>query len=163
MSRLVLLVLGLLLAAAPVDAQRPGAGRAMERRQQLEEQVLTRFVERAGDELRLDAGRREQLRTHVRNSAAERRQLHRASLELRRRMLQSLNTQAEDAEFERLLRELRELQDREQSLADRELEQLGAFLTPRQRAHYLLLWMRLQENARALLMQRGRGALAPGV
>jgi Spy/CpxP family protein refolding chaperone len=151
MSRRILLVLGLLLAAAPAAAQRPGAGRAMERRLQLEEQVLTRFVERAGQELGLDAGRREQLRTHVRASAAERRQLHRASLELRRRMLQSLNTQADDAEFERLLRELRELQDREQTLADRELEQLGAFLTPRQRAHYLLL------------MQRGRGALAPGV
>jgi hypothetical protein len=157
----LLLVLALLVAAGPAAAQRPGAGR-MERRAQLEEQVLDRFVQRAGDDLELDAAHRTQLRTYVRASAAERRQLHRASLELRRRMLQGLNQGGDDAQFEGLLREHAELQEREQALADRELAQLAAFLTPRQRTHYLLLWMRLQENARAMLMQRGRGALAPG-
>ncbi|HSJ14878.1 MAG TPA: hypothetical protein VK939_10710 [Longimicrobiales bacterium] len=154
-------VLCALLLAVPTAAQQPGTGRPADRRMQLEQRVLMRFVERAGDELQLDEARRERLRTVVRTNALERRQLHRAAALLRQQLASSLAQDAPDSAFARILAEQRSLRSRELALAGREQDQLASFLTPRQQAQYLLLWLQLQDNARMLVQQRGRRGPVP--
>lgn len=141
-------------AAAQVPGQGPGQGQGMQRRAQLEQQVLQRFVQRASDQLALPAATRPRLAQVMREIASDRRQLNQESMQLRRRLAQAVQGGAEDAEFNRLLDDQRRLRQREHELWLREQARLEEILTPRQRAHFTLLWFRLQEDARTLMMQR---------
>ncbi|NJD09075.1 MAG: hypothetical protein FIB01_01075 [Gemmatimonadetes bacterium] len=62
---------------------------------------------------------------------------------------------ATDAQFDQLLAEQNALRLREHQLWQREQNRLAQVLTRRQRAHFVLLWLRLQDAARGLMMQRG--------
>lgn len=158
-ARKVLPMLLLLLLAAPAAGQVPGQGPGpgMQRRAQLEQQVLQRFVQRASDQLALPAATRPRLAQVIRESSADRRALNQQTMQLRRRMALAVQGSAEDAEFTRLLEEQRRLREREHELWLREQARLEEILTPRQRAHFTLLWFRLQEEARDLMLQRPPG------
>jgi len=154
--RRLLIPLLLLLLAMPVAAQRLGAPAA--RRAQLETQLLQRFVAQAGREMQLDAASQGRLARIVREVAAERRDLNMSAVELRQRLAAATRDQATpEAQFEQLLLEQEQLRAREQQIWQREQTRLGQVLTARQRAQFSLLWLRLQEDARGVLMQRGLG------
>ena len=158
----LLLVLLLLALGAPLAAQTPGAplGR---RRDRLEAQLLQRFTQQAGRELRLAVPEQARLGRVVQEVAAARRELNLAALDLRRRLTAAVrDTTITDAQLEQLLTEQRALRQREHDLWQREQQRLQQVLTPRQRVHFALLWLRLQDDARGLMMQRGRVPLPPG-
>jgi len=154
----------LLVLAFPASAQRPGdpAGR---RRIQLETMLLQRFAQQAGREMRLAAPEQARLGAIVQEVAAARRDLNLAAADLRRRLALAVRDPAvTDAQFDQLLKEQRDLRQREQDLWQQEQLRLAQMLTPRQRAHFALLWLRLQDDARGLMMQRGQGQRAgPGL
>src|SRR3990172_7547736 len=141
-----------LLLAAPVAAQRPGAPGAM-RRAQLEAQLLQRFARQAGQEMRLDSTEQRRLALVVREVAVARRMLNDSAMDLRRRMTVAVrDPAASDAQLEQLLSEQKVLRQREQRLWEREQARLQQILSLRQRAHFWLLWTRLQDDARGLMM-----------
>jgi hypothetical protein len=72
------------------------------------------------------------------------------------------DTATSDAQLEQLLQEQRGLRQREHELWQREQDRLQHVLTPRQRVHFALLWLRLQDDARGLMMQRGLGLPGAG-
>lgn len=147
----------LLLLVLPASGQQPGdpAGR---RRAQLETQLLQRFTRQAGQEMRLDSAARDRLTRIIQGVAAERRDLNTAAIDLRRRLALAVRDPAStDAQFEQLMAEQNALRQRENQLWQREQARLSQVLTPRQRAHFALLWLRLQDDARGLMMQRGMG------
>jgi hypothetical protein len=136
----------------------------MQRRAQLEQQLLQRFVQRAGTEMALSQESRPRLGQVVHDIARERRVLNQEGMMLRRRIVQALqDPSAGDAQFEPLLQEQRRLREREHELWVREQTRLEELLTPRQRAHFALLWQRLQDDARAVMMQRGPGGPPGGL
>jgi hypothetical protein len=146
-----------LLLAAPLASQRPGAPGAV-RRAQLEAQVLQRFARQAGQEMRLDSAEQRRLALVVREVAVARRMLNDSAMDLRRRMATAVrDPAASDAQLEQLLSEHRVLRQREQMLWEREQARLQQILSLRQRAQFWLLWTRLQDEARGLMMQRGLG------
>jgi len=158
--RRLLPVCFLLLLAIPVAAQQP-AGPAGRRRAQLETQLLQQFARQAGQELQLDDAGRARLGRIVQEVAAERRNLNASALDLRRRLqLAVRDSTTTDAQFVQLLRQQGALRQREHQLWQREQNRLSQVLTPRQRAHFTLLWLRLQDDARGLMMQRGLGPRA---
>lgn len=136
----------------------PAPGRAPARRDALEAQVLTRFVNRASDEMSLDGTQRTRLIQVVRSSAQRRKALNQRSMELHRRFTQAVRDQAtpNDA-FTRLLNDQQGLRREEQQIADTEQTELQRFLTPRQQAQFLMLWIRLQDNARQIQTQVPNG------
>lgn len=129
----------------------PPAGRGPAGRDALEAQVLTRFVNRASIEMSLDATQRTRLVQVVRSSAQRRKALNHRSLELHRRFTQAVRDPAtpNDA-FTRLLSDQQGLRREEQQIADTEQTELQRFLAPRQQAQFLMLWLRLQDNARQI-------------
>lgn len=138
---------------AGLHAQVPGA--EAPRRQALEQQVLQRFVQRAMTEMALPASARPALVQVVRETSTERRRLNLEAVLLRRRLAGAVrDTGTSDPTFEQILLEMRQLREREHALWQREQERLRQILSPRQLAQFSLLWLRLQEDARALMLQR---------
>jgi hypothetical protein len=142
----------------PGAPQRPNAQqqRQAARRDALELQVLNRFVKRTSDEMSLDQGQRTRLLDVVRNSSLKRKQLTQRTNELHRRMAVAIRDQSTSPEtFTRLLADHQQLRRDEQQITDAEQNDLRAFLSPRQQALFLMQWIRLQENARAVQAQMG--------
>lgn len=149
--------------------QRPLAPRALPdraspvaaaRRDSLEARVIRRFVERAGGEMALDATQRRRLDEVLQATADRRRLVNQRSADLQRRMNQAVRRPATPAAvFDRLLQEQRTLRVEHQRILDQEQDALGEFLTPRQRAHFQTLWVRLQQDARQIQAQQPDGGL----
>ncbi len=128
------------------------------RRDALEAQVLDRFLTRAATEMRIDATQKDQLGVIVRESAQRRRALNQRAMDLNRRLnVATRLADTPEATFARLLEDHEALRREETQIADREQAELRKILPPRQHAHFLTLWMRLQENARQIQAQRPIG------
>lgn len=145
-----------LSAVVQVSAQAPGrmGQQRPPRRDLLEAQVLNRFVNRASMDMGLDATQRQHLIDVVRGSAQRRKALNQRSMQLHRQFavaIRDLDTQ-QDA-FTKMLADHQALRREEQQIADSEQAELQKFLTPRQQVTFLILWIRLQENARQIQMQ----------
>ena len=139
----------------PLDRASPVAAA---RRDSLEMRVIRRFVERAGGEMALDAAQRRRLDEVLQATADRRRQVNQRSADLQRRMNQAVRRPATPAAvFDRLLQEQRTLRVEHQRILDQEQDALGEFLTPRQRAHFQTLWVRLQQDARQIQAQQPDG------
>jgi Spy/CpxP family protein refolding chaperone len=157
-----LFTLVLLLVPLATQAQQsspdPSRRAAMEaRRDSLEAAILQRFVEQLTRELRLDDEQQKQVDRVLREGAVQRRQLMQASGDLRGRLHRALrNSGTADADFTRLVAEHELLRQREVELWRREQDELARVLTPRQRAHFLVQWVRFQDNVRDIIMQHMR-------
>ncbi|HUG40940.1 MAG TPA: hypothetical protein VMM12_10660 [Longimicrobiales bacterium] len=144
----------LLALAIPVGATSQGQGQGPERRDRLEQEVRARFLGMAARRLELDSAQRGRLRGVLEDGARARRELARESLALRQRLVAAAQDETTPSStFEALLRDMEALTQREHALERREQERLAEFLTPRQRAHFLMMRMRLNEQVREL---RGR-------
>ena len=156
MRKIILVVL--LTLAGPVGAT--GQGQAppedrRERRERLEQQVRARFLDMTSERLELTEDQRSRLRSVLEEGARERRELARQSMALRRRLMQAAGDQATTpSTFEDLLRDMEALATREHALQRAEQDRLAGFLSPRQRALFLMMRMRFNEQVREL---RGRG------
>ena len=164
--RLVWLALtGALLLPAGVSAQvrtnlqqqRMNASR-LERRATLERQILQRFVDQSAAEMRLPRERRDRLERWLTESTATRRDIAGRAVDLRQRLVEAVGDErTTDAEFERILRDLDALRQREYELWKRDQDELARTLTPRQRAHFAIRLLRLQE-----MIDEQRGGSPPG-
>jgi Spy/CpxP family protein refolding chaperone len=156
-----------LLLPATAQAQQPGSDpvrrAAMEaRRDSLEAEIMNRFMTLLNRELRLDADQRARTERTLRAGADRRRDLMRASAELRGELHRALRSNAtSDADFVRLLTEHETLRQRESELWRREQDELARILTPRQRAHFVVQWARFQESIRDIVIQQARPAGGP--
>jgi Spy/CpxP family protein refolding chaperone len=127
------------------------------RRDSLEAEILNRFVEQLTQELKLDANQRTRTERSLRVGAHRRRELMRASGELRGEIVRALrNSTTTDAEFNRLLAQQETLRQREHDLWTREQDDLARILTPRQRAQFIIQWARFQDNVREILADQMR-------
>ena len=152
--RWILRMLVLVAVLAPASGLR-GQEPTHDRRDRLESQVRSRFLEMAGARLELTAVQRDRLGAVLEEGADDRRSLARESMELRRRLMDAArDTTTPSATFEDILRRMEGLAQREHALERREQERLAEFLTPRQRALFLMMRMRFNDQVREL---RGRG------
>jgi hypothetical protein len=130
MKRLVIAAL-LLLAPVVGHAQQSGTDQerraAFEaRRDSLEAEVVQKFVRRLGRELKLSSAQQSQTEQVLRQSGLQRRELSRASMQLRGRIYRAARSDATpEAEFIRLLAEHEALRVREHDLWRRDQEQLA--------------------------------------
>ena len=154
--RLVVLMALFTPLAATAQVGRPGGPPP---RQVLERQIFERFMNRVSTDMRLDTQGRTRLEQHVRQSGQERRQLNQRAVQLRRELMNAVrNEQTTDAEMDRLLKQFNQLRAEEEALWVRDQESLARMLNPRQRAVFILQYMRFNEQIRDLLQQRpGRG------
>ncbi len=176
-------LLALLLAPATALAQRPGPfsverplrahaatrqrppGAALMRRQQLQQQVFARFMDRAQQRLGLSAAERQRLEQVVRANEVQRRELAREARQVR----QQLNVAARDpntpqAEYDRLLAQVAELRQRDLALWREEQAQLATVLNPRQRAQFMAMRMEFAEMVQRMRQQRAQAQAGdPGV
>ena len=150
-----LLIIGLLLLPAAVSAQQPQMPN-QERREQLEAQIVQRFLDNASVEMKLDANSRTRLEQFLRQTAQARRRLAQQSVQLRGHMLRAVRDDATpDAEFERLINETTRLRDQEEAMWKSDQESLRRILTPRQHARFIVMWMRFNEQIRDMANRRG--------
>jgi hypothetical protein len=127
------------------------------RRDSLEAQIMNRFLLQLGRELRLDDDQRARAERAMRTGAARRRELMSSSAELRARLHRAVRDPGtSDAALVLLLTEHEALRQRENVLWRLEQDELAEVLTPRQRVHFLLLWVRFQDDVRQILMQQMR-------
>jgi Spy/CpxP family protein refolding chaperone len=158
---LILLLMLLLPAAAQAQQSSPDPSRraAMEaRRDSLENAIMQRFLVQLTRELKLDDAQRTQTERVLREGAVRRRELMHASGDLRSRLHRALrSTTSTDAEFTRLVAEHETLRQRDADLWRREQDELARILTPRQRAHFLVQWVRFQDSVREIISQQMRG------
>ncbi len=168
MRKLVtLIVFAVLLPAGAEAQQRPGraANRnplaAAQQRAALERQIIRRFVQQSANAMKLDSQGRSHLERLLQESNGRRRELVLASADLRRRMGAAIRDPATgDGPFESLLQEAQELRRREHEIWQRDQDELSRTLTPRQRAIFVMHWIRLQEQIQALIDARDRGPTA---
>lgn len=154
-----LLILAVLLPA-PIAAQQPGPNQ--QRRQELQQQVVGRFMEHVTRQLALDAGTRDRLEQHLRTSGQERRQLARRAAQLRMQMMRAARDSATgDAEFRSLLSEATALRQAEEDLWKSDQQALARILTPRQQVQFVFMWMRFTDQIRELANQRPPGGRPP--
>ena len=154
MTKMMLVILLALLAPTAAAGQGQHEERR-DRRERLEQQVRTRFLDMASARLELTADQRARLASVLDEGARERRELARESMALRRRLVAAAGDEATPSStFEELLRRMEALAQREHALERREQERLAGFLAPRQRALFLMIRMRFNEQVREL---RGRG------
>lgn len=157
----MLLVLALLLGGPGLaEAQQPNPERraALEaRRDSLEAAVLDRFVDQLSKELNLERDQRRAMERTLRIGAHRRRELARASQELRGEMIRALRTDGTtDSEFTRLLAQQESLRLRENDLWTREQDELARILDPRQRALFVIQWARFQDEVREIISRQLR-------
>jgi len=170
-----MIALAVALGIAPVSLEAQvrggrGAPRSQmqeNRRANLERQVLQRFVEQSGREMGLTADKQTELGRILDASNDERRALNVESAQLRQKLSEALrDNRTTDDQFRDILDEIDKLREREHSLWKREQDGLSRTLTPRQRAQFVIRWLRLQENIRELIDQRGgmpNGGPPPGL
>ena len=158
------LVIAAVLLLAPVAGHGQQTGTDQERRaayearrDSLEAEVVQKFVRRLGRELKLSATQQAQTEQVLRQSGLQRRELSRASMQLRGRIYRAArNDDTPEAEFIRLLAEHEALRVREHDLWRRDQEQLARILDPRQRAQFILTWAHFQDDMRDILSRRMR-------
>jgi len=151
MLALLVLVLFPAMAAAQLPSRQQPRNRL-----QLERQVMERIARQIGDSLQLSPDARTRVEEWLIETNARRRELARETANLRRQLAAGLRDETTgDAEFERLLGELRELRRRELERFQSDERELSQVLTPRQRAQLALRMARLQERMRELMMRRG--------
>jgi hypothetical protein len=127
------------------------------RRDSLEAEVVRKFVHRLARDLQLDANQRAQTELVLRDSGVRRRDLSRASSQLRSQIYRAVrDTTTADADFVRLLADYEALSSREHELWRREQDELARILDPRQRSQFLLSWVRFQDDMREILSRRMR-------
>jgi len=152
--------------AAPVravdagGALHPGGGRAPGalRRQQLQQQVFARFMDRAAQRLGLAPADRQRLEQVIRTNDVQRRQLAREARTVRQELAAASRDPATpQGEYARLLDEMSDLRGRDLALWRGEQAQLATVLTPRQRAQFMAMRLEFYE-----LVQRMRERRAPG-
>ena len=156
MKKLMLVLLVLLPSA--VQAQAP----ERERREQLEAQIVQRFLNHTANELQLDAENRTRLEQHLRSTAPRRRALAQSTVQLRGQMLRAVRDETTpDSEFNRLINEMTRLRGQEEEMWKSDQEALSRILTPRQHARFVVMWIRFNEQVRDMAMGRG-GQPGPG-
>lgn len=146
-------MLAFLLAPTLAWAQVPQAQR--ERRQELETQIVQRFLDNTASQLQLDADSRSRLEQHLRDSAPRRRALAQNTVQLRGQLLRAVRDETtSDAELTRLINEMTRLRDQEESLWKADQDALSRILTPRQHARFVIMWLRFNEQVRDLAQRR---------
>ncbi len=157
----------LLLAWLPAGAGAQGRGRAlrppprmgpaqMNRRTQLERQILRRFVQQSGREMKLSSDTQNRLEKILNDSNDRRRDLVQRSMEVRRRLAQaSRDPRTSDADLHAITSEVEALRQREQEQWRRDQDALATTLTPQQRAQFMLRWTRFQERIRQMATRAG--------
>ncbi len=139
-------------------AARPGQrGVGALRRQQLQQQVFTRFMDRAQQRLGLSAADRQRLEQVIRANEVQRRELAREARQVR----QQLNVAARDpstpqSEYDRLLAQVADLRQRDLALWRDEQAQLATVLNPRQRAQFMAMRMEFAEMVQRMRQQRAQ-------
>jgi Spy/CpxP family protein refolding chaperone len=153
-----LVVLGwFVIAVAPLEAQQGQA-----RREELEAEIVQRFLDRAAVELKLDDNSRTRLEQHLRQSAPPRRGLAQNTVRLRGALLRAVRDEnTPDAEFTRLINEMTRLRDQEETMWKSDQEALSRILTPRQHARFIVMWIRFNDQIRDMAAKRG-AKLGPG-
>ncbi len=160
-------ILAALLSASAVigvgaAAQETGArprGQAAQSRQNMEARIRQAFAERMRVELGLSQEQFEGVQASLEGFQEERRELAQRERATRLRMQAVLEAgEREDSEAEGLLRDMIELREAELDLFKREIEALGAHMTPEQRLRFIVLRDRLNQRIQGA---RGRG-LGPG-
>ncbi len=156
MNKLVLIVAALTFPLAAA-AQVPQAQR--ERREELEAQIVRRFLDNTATQLQLDQESRNRLERHLRDSAPRRRALAQNTVQLRGEMLRAVRDESTtDSEFSRLISEMTRLRDQEETLWKSDQEALSRILTPRQHARFVIMWLRFNEQVRDMALRRpGQG------
>lgn len=152
------LFLGLVPAALHAQQTEQSRRAALDaRRDSLEAEVVQKFVHRLARDLELDESQQTRTVSVLRESGVRRRDLSRASSQLRSLIHRAAReTTTSDAEFIRLLGEYETLSSREHELWRREQAELASILDPRQRAQFLLSWVRFQDDMREILSRRMR-------
>lgn len=147
-----------------VEAQRGRAGGPPRsdlqspNRRMLERQILQRFVEQSGQEMGLNSGARVELGRILDDTNEERRALAVESAQLRQKLSEALrDDRTTDDQFSDILDDINDLRRREHDLWKREQDRLSRTLTPRQRAHFMVRWLRLQDTIRDMIDQRTGG------
>lgn len=145
-----LALLALLLAPAAAVAQEGHDPR----RDQLQRQIVQRFMGHVSNELNLDAATRAKLQQALKESGDSRRALAESTTDLRLKMLvASRDSTTSDAEFRRLLAEMTALRQREEDLWKKDQDALARILTPRQHARFVFMWLRFQEQVREMALR----------
>lgn len=150
----------------PDDGRARGAAATPEQRAELERRFAERLAGIVQRELRTTPAQTQRLGAVSREYERQRRPLFQREMALRRELRTQLGAAApDDARVDRAMRELLQVQRRRIDLIEGEQRALAEFLSPVQRARYLVL----QENLRHRVEQRGRdgrtragGAGAPG-
>jgi chromosome segregation ATPase len=155
----------LLLALAPaaLGAQQAGSADASRRavlearRDSLENQIMARFIQQLREELHLDRRQVTQAERVMRDGAGRRRDLMRASSDLRSRMHRAVRDRTTtDATFAGLLAEHEALRQRENDVWRAEQDELGRIFSPRQQTQFLMLWARFQDEVRDIIVRQLR-------
>lgn len=158
MRTMVSILLGMLLALPAAAAAQPPDRMPVRSRLQLERQVMERFASQVGDELGLSRADRGRVQDWLIQTNVRRREMARETMVLRRRLADAVRQPGTtDAEFERLLDDLRDVRRRELEALQADERELATWLTPRQRAHLLVGLGRFQERIRDLIAERGPG------
>lgn len=153
MRRLVLMA-ALLVLPCVAQAQNPQMNA---RRQMLQGQIVQRFMDHVSTQLALDAGTRARLEQQMRQSGDRRRQLARNTADLRRDLMVAIrDSSTSDAEINRLLGQMTGLRQQEQDLWKSDQDALARILTPRQRARFVFMWLRFNEQIRDMALRPGR-------
>jgi hypothetical protein len=77
---------------------------------------------------------------------------------LRQKLTEALrDSRTSDDQFSDILDDIDELRGREHELWKREQDRLSKTLTPRQRAQFMVRWLRLQDTIRDMIDQRTGG------
>jgi Spy/CpxP family protein refolding chaperone len=141
------------------NAQVPGQpGQHKQRREELEAQIVQRFMNHVATELQLDASSRGRLESHLRQTAARRRALAQNTVELRGHLLRAARDESTpDSEFTRLINDMTRLRAQEDEMWKADQESLAKILTPRQHARFVMMWIRFNEQIRDMAMRRPGG------
>jgi Spy/CpxP family protein refolding chaperone len=147
----------LLLALAGLPAQATAQGPPQQRREQLETQIVQRFLTNVTNELKLEAEGRTRLEQHLRQTAPRRRELAQNTVQLRGQILRAVRDEATpDAEFTRLINDMTRLRDQEEAMWKADQEALRRILTPRQHARFIVMWIRFNDQVRDMAARRPR-------
>ncbi len=147
----------ILALALLIPAVANGQAPERQRREQLEAQIVQRFLNHAASELQLDAPNRTRLEQHLRQTAPRRRSLAQNTVQLRGEMLRAVRDESTpDGEFTRLINEMTRLRDQEEAMWKSDQEALSRILTPRQHARFVVMWIRFNEQVRDMAIGRRR-------
>lgn len=153
-----IVILALLVGPGALPAQ--GHGPDRDRREALERQVRTRFMEQIAGRLELTAEQQGRVRETLDEGAAARRALAAESRSLRMDLMQAVRDEdAPMSRFEEILDRLESVREREREIERREEAALAEILDPRQRVMFLMMRMQLNDRIRQM---RGVGPGGPG-